>query len=231
MMNSTMVMLHGLPGAGKDTLAKLLDETNDFTRVAFADKLYEEVADAFEVEVAQLQSRAWKDFPQMFLQLGYCKNPNYRQFMYRRAYDLYEDRTSRFHLQQYATEFRRANDPHYWVKATYPALIAAKGHNIAITDWRFEDEYAAARQWAVANGYRFAAIEVVREGTTPSQHVSDQRLAALIDHTVFNVEGDPAAMCKDVINYLIENALWTNKATNYPLVTTISRALRTSEQR
>lgn len=69
--------LIGAKGSGKDTLALHLVEKFGFARLAFADKLYQEVADAFGVTVEFLQNRDTKETPTLVLSLSQCKDADF----------------------------------------------------------------------------------------------------------------------------------------------------------
>lgn len=69
--------LIGAKGSGKDTLALHLVKNFGFTRLAFADKLYQEVAEAFGVTVEFLQNRETKETPTSALSLSRCNNKDF----------------------------------------------------------------------------------------------------------------------------------------------------------
>ena len=69
-----VVGLVGLRGSGKDTAAKFLMACG-WRRIAFADALYLEVANAFNVTVEFLQRRDTKESPLPELALANCQDP------------------------------------------------------------------------------------------------------------------------------------------------------------
>lgn len=69
--------LIGVKGAGKDTCASVLVEKRNFIRVAFADALYDEVANAFAVSKTTFGNRATKETPIPELALRRCKNKEF----------------------------------------------------------------------------------------------------------------------------------------------------------
>ena len=56
-----LVGLTGLAGSGKDTVANIMATHFGYRKFAFADPLYLEIADAFEVEVIDLNRRDCKE--------------------------------------------------------------------------------------------------------------------------------------------------------------------------
>jgi hypothetical protein len=106
--------LAGRAGAGKDTVADYLVSRYGFVKFSFSDALYREVADAFQVGEPLLRERDTKEVPSRLLQLGLCQDP--------RFFDLAKTFAAenvplspRQVLQWWGTEYRRAQDPNYWV--------------------------------------------------------------------------------------------------------------------
>mgnify|MGYP001594321964 FL=1 len=117
--------LAGPAGAGKDTGADYLVEAYGFVKFAFSDALYAEVQQAFRLEdQSLLRDRATKDMPEIRLTARQCEDPVFEQILLGAA----EDRSPpvgewgehefspRDVLQIWGTEYRRAQDPDYWVK-------------------------------------------------------------------------------------------------------------------
>lgn len=67
----------GLKGSGKDTCAQYLVDQKNFKRAAFADKLYNEVAEAFGVTVEFLGNRDTKETPLKELTIANCKDTQF----------------------------------------------------------------------------------------------------------------------------------------------------------
>lgn len=110
-----IIALCGAAGAGKDTVAEMLP----LKKLAFADKLYEEVAEEFNVTVTWLRDRDVKDNPQQSL-FGMTG---------REALCMVADR-------------KREDDPDCYVKA----LISRIDGPCVITDVRFHLEAEALRK-------------------------------------------------------------------------------------
>lgn len=146
-----LIGLTGANGAGKDTvasmLAGLIRSSDQKTAVlAFADALYEEVAQAFGVTVERLKHRTTKETPSFEFRLVECKDEAFRN---RFEMELWrEHRSPRQILQWWGTEYRRAQQPDYWVQRLQDkaAEMAAAGiTHIIVSDVRFADEAAAIR--------------------------------------------------------------------------------------
>lgn len=119
-----LIGLSGPAGVGKDTVADYLVETHGFTKFSFSDALYREVSEAFGVPIEDLQRRETKERQHGALTAQGCKNPEFAALM-REAPD---ERVSnyvwprqfspRWVLQRWGTDYRRAQDPEYWIKKT-----------------------------------------------------------------------------------------------------------------
>ena len=74
-----LIALCGAAGAGKDTVADMLPAR----KLAFADALYREVAQAWGVEQHVLRCRETKEKRQPELRIGYCADRAFHQFALR----------------------------------------------------------------------------------------------------------------------------------------------------
>jgi hypothetical protein len=156
-----LIALNGQAGAGKDTAADILVRYAHFQKLAFADALRAEVAEAFEIQDmgSILHDRQAKEQPHAALTLRSCK-----EFCFVGAVALATQatvnsewldapRSPRQILQWWGTEFRRRRDPRYWVKAMMDRIDVrrdglrreGKPERFVITDCRFPNEYAYAR--------------------------------------------------------------------------------------
>lgn len=121
--------LSGAAGVGKDTIADYLVTRYGFEKFAFSDALYREVVEAFGLKSEDiLRDRATKELVQDALCLGNCKDKEFisivnavlaSKFPLTQRYDTLDLPLSpRQILQWWGTEYRRAQDPDYWVKKT-----------------------------------------------------------------------------------------------------------------
>lgn len=126
-MDAKLIGFAGMQGAGKDYMYGYLDgllDGQEVHRVAFADGVREEVAyeifTALGLPTTGVEARSWK-------------KP-------------YTD-GQRWLLQQWGTEFRRAQDPDYWVKygLDYIRRNELRADVWCVTDVRFENEAEAIR--------------------------------------------------------------------------------------
>lgn len=161
-------MIVGLTGparCGKNTIADHLVADHGFTRIAFSDALYKEVAEAFDMPEEVLRDEATKDAPQEALAFAHCRDEGFVRAMYRVFGDLIpEDDTGdgdnefcraqspRSILQWWGTEYRRAQDPGYWVKRCAEQMCRITGDGgdiheakVAVDGVRFPNEEAFLR--------------------------------------------------------------------------------------
>lgn len=135
-----LIALCGAAGAGKDTLADMLPAR----KLAFADALYAEAADAWGVREEDLRIRATKEVPSVMLAIVSCKDFEFCGFKVHEGWS--EPRSPRQILQWWG-DYRRAQDPHYFVKATLRAMPpVCLDSTLVITDCRFPNEVAMVRQ-------------------------------------------------------------------------------------
>ena len=154
-------MIVGLTGparCGKNTIADHLVDTYGFTRIAFSDALYKEVAEAFDVPESRLRNEETKDAKMLGFALRWSADKEF-VLAVARAFDWVGSsveaeaaRSPREILQWWGTEYRRAQDPDYWVKrcAEQMCRIAGDGGDIhearvAVDGVRFPNEEAYLR--------------------------------------------------------------------------------------
>jgi len=117
-----LIGLAGPAGVGKDTIADYLVATHGFTKFSFSDALYEEVAAAFGIDKAALYVRETKEQPMEALQYFYCENMDFKDVMWDQLrtagakYPMDVWCSPRQVLQWWGTEYRRKQDPEYWIK-------------------------------------------------------------------------------------------------------------------
>ena len=124
-----IIGLAGQANSGKNEVASYLAAHYGFVQFAFSDALYHEVQQAFGIENQDLlRDRATKDAPTLQLSMDNCSDLEFRELITCPGYMkespqltdegyLNSDPLSpRQILQWWGTEYRRAQDPNYWVK-------------------------------------------------------------------------------------------------------------------
>jgi hypothetical protein len=205
-----LIALNGRAAAGKDTAADILVRYAHFQKLAFADALRGEVADAFSIGAMGrlLQDRELKEKAHDALALRHCSAFGFigAVAMATRACVNSEwldaPRSPRQILQWWGTEYRRAQDPRHWVKAMNARITQLREdprsrQRFVITDCRFPNEYAyvktaAARVWRIER----AGLPDVENG-----HASASALESYpVDSTIAN-DGDLLALRGQVLRH------------------------------
>ena len=110
--------LAGPARSGKDTVANHLVKAHGFRKFSFSDALYREVSEAFRVSVEFLQDPRHKDQDTYLLQLDDCYDFDFIQVAVKAqgSVSCRNPHSPRWILQTWGTEYRRAQDPQYWIK-------------------------------------------------------------------------------------------------------------------
>jgi hypothetical protein len=148
MSGRLVIGLTGHPGSGKDTCAQLLT-SHYFQSVAFADALRLEVAKAWRVDVRMLTNRATKEVPMPAFDIGLCGEPDFLNWAMQQGHNLLQPRSARWVLQHWGTEFRRSQDPDYWVRQVERWVQRMTGLGrlyFVITDVRMANEAQLVRR-------------------------------------------------------------------------------------
>ncbi|MGH8758956.1 MAG: hypothetical protein ACREVW_05500 [Burkholderiales bacterium] len=145
-----VIALTGPASCGKDTVADLLVVHCGFRKLAFADPLRNEVADAFGIEPLYLTRRETKEHPMSCLALrksradGFVGRMMIAHDQRGEKLDLDAPRSPRQVLQWWGTDYRRAQDPAYWTTQTsariHYLLTERLTRSIVISDCRFDNE-------------------------------------------------------------------------------------------
>lgn len=118
-----IIGLHGPARAGKDTIADYLVTGYGFVKFAFSDALYAEVAAAYALpDETLLRSDTTKDSQLERMSLNRCNDPEFKELARQMIMDsagfVFPNEVGlspRWVLQKWGTEFRRKQDPDYWV--------------------------------------------------------------------------------------------------------------------
>lgn len=186
--------LAGKAGVGKDEIADYLVACYGFIKFSFSDALYREVAEAFGLkDESLLRDRATKEVRTPSLALNCCQN---KEFIGVAVGVLAGENENTFFplggtplsprqiLQWWGTEYRRAQDPDYWIKraqefvfgvrAAFPYPEMAPQYFVN-TSARFENE----RAWIKSLGGNVWHIH--RDSSAPvATHVSEAGLPVLV---------------------------------------------------
>ena len=153
MSTPRIIGLTGLEGAGKDTVAGILQQHLHTDTVAFADALRYEVCRAFGCELQTLTCRTSKEQPVLELALDFCSDTAFALALASAGIDPWKTgaNSPRQIMRWWGTEYRRAQNPDYWVEKMRERLGWASGvnlptHTIVITDVRFANEAALVRE-------------------------------------------------------------------------------------
>lgn len=202
-----IVGLMGLRGAGKDTAAEFLKQRG-YIRIAFADALYKEVAETFNVTVAYLGDRELKETPRPELALKNCQDSRFvavcAALEAREAGDadfLNEPRSPRQIMQWWGTDYRRKlDDDSYWLNQVRDIIFANPHQKFVITDVRFENEakFVEMLQGLLVRIRRpslEAQAEADRKANGTLAHPSETELLTRSAHHEFiNEEGKPGEL-------------------------------------
>ena len=134
-----LIALCGAAGAGKDTVADM----RPARKLAFADALYREVAEAWGVEQHVLRCRETKELESPILSVAHCKDLGFRTNCWR---DFHNRPRSPRQILQWWGDYRRAQDPDYFVNSLLWAIQNDGKTDHVITDVRFPNEAALVRQ-------------------------------------------------------------------------------------
>lgn len=143
--------VHGSRGVGKDTLGDILVRKAGFISVPFADKLYVEVSNAFNVSIPFLMNREYKELPQECLTLRKCKEKHFVEVILCRCVkDLDTPLSPRQVLNWWGTEYRREHySENYWFDQTINRILNSGYKKAVIPGLRLPNEYHGLKD----NGY------------------------------------------------------------------------------
>ena len=149
-----LIGLVGRAGAGKDTVASILAETEGVTPIAFADALREEVKNAFGVGIECMLQRDEKEQPTQALAISRCADRRFINRMLAIAENPYTPRSPREILQLWGTEYRRECDSFtYWIDRLQDTIdyLATGGKPVVVTDVLLMRRFISNR-WAEVFG-------------------------------------------------------------------------------
>jgi len=160
MTKQYIIGLTGFAGAGKDTVADLLVTHCDFRKLAFADALRGEAANAFGVDMVYFTRPSSKAEPMGALSMAHAPMSflsavthalnMHGDGLTKEEYAtwLEEPRTPRQIMQWWGTEYRRAQNPNYWTRMLMQHVFDLRhdGYSrFVVTDCRFVNEVQVLR--------------------------------------------------------------------------------------
>lgn len=184
-----LVGLHGPRRVGKDSIAEFLRDEYGFEIFSFSDALYVELAEAYSASLGEdvagaikwMKSADVKDTRCLELALRHCADEEFVE-SFRSLYTGASAEMAlspRAALQHWGTEYRRAQDPDYWVKKADEWLrdrLEAGAGAFVNTSVRFPNEAAWVRRLGRA-GADAEIWHVERPGGVERDgHVSDDPL-------------------------------------------------------
>jgi hypothetical protein len=199
MKNPLVVGLHGLPGAGKDTVANHMIAAHGFIKMAFADKLKDELVAAFNVKRALFDEPSLKTEPTVFCALVSCidadfvewyvqstegqeeiaKNADFTQW----NVHLTSPRTPRWLMQRWG-DWRRSQTINYFIEALRAKIDAAGSAYIVVTDVRFDNEAKLVTSY---NRHNIWWVRRLQAEMNLDSHVSNKTISKmLIDRVIQN---------------------------------------------
>ncbi|MDP9902637.1 hypothetical protein [Variovorax ginsengisoli] len=160
MRKKQVIGLSGFSGSGKDTVADLLVVHCHFRKLAFADALRGEIANAFEIDIATLSAPETKHEPTPMLAMSRAP----MEFLSAITHALgvhscgisaadylawiEKPRTPREIMQWWGTEYRRARTPNYWSHKLLQRIFdhTKDGESrFVVTDCRYMNEVQSVR--------------------------------------------------------------------------------------
>lgn len=190
-----VIGMAGRAGSGKDTVADRLVETHGFVKFSFSDSLYDEVQRAFNLPDQELlRNRATKEKPTPLLAPGQCSDKAFVEVVrgINREYNGALPLTPREVLQWYGTEYRRAQNPNYWLERAAHWMLdqRSKGHvRFVNTSVRFADEAEFVRS---NNGAVWHVLRPVLPSMANEGHVSEKPLPIRVGDVVLKNVGSIA---------------------------------------
>jgi hypothetical protein len=179
-MKQIVAGLHGLPGVGKDLLGDYLSLAHGFTKIAFADLLYQQVATAWGVPVGALQDRVWKDRASGMMAFRYCADLDFCEWVDRSFGPSDAERSPREILCRYSDFIKhKTGNPAYYVDHVSSVIAQNADKHFVITDVRYDREAEF-----IAKLGRSCILEIVKPGPqTRGEHESSKRINDMFINT------------------------------------------------
>jgi len=199
-----IVGLAGPARVGKDTVADYLVKVHGYRKFSFSDALYREVSMAYNVPIALLLDSRMKDICLLELMPNYCTDQEFVNLILSTglAHNSMQPLSPRRVLQWWGTEYRRAQDPMYWVRAADDWLQAVKTAGaydpegatpgVVNTSVRFDNEYNWIKAQAGGEVWHMSRDNLPRNDNPA--HISETPLAIEPDDGVIYNNGSVTSL-------------------------------------
>ena len=194
-----IIALTGRPGAGKDSIADVLAPQQGFVRIAFADALRREVAEAWRIDLRMLTDRPTKELELPALAAGMCSDPAFMRWVADGGDSLTAPRSPRWALQRWAS-FKRRFAPDYCARIVERWIgrqLGSGWSRIVVTDLRDPVEEAMLRRLG-AKVVRVHRPELAALPSDTAMHVSEQHHRTKADADILN-DGSMQALADAVL--------------------------------
>ena len=182
-----IIALTGRPGVGKDSIGDVLAPQQGFARIAFADALRREVAEAWRIDLRMLTDRPTKELELPALAAGMCSDPAFMRWVADGGDSLTAPRSPRWTLQRWAS-FKRQFTPDYFARIVERWIRRQLGsgwNRIVVTDLRDPVEEAMLRRLG-AKVVRVHRPELAALPSDTAMHVSEQHHRIKADADILN---------------------------------------------
>ena len=194
-----IIALTGRPAVGKDSIGDVLAPQQGFARIAFADALRREVAEAWRIDLRMLTDRPTKELELPALAAGMCSDPAFMRWVADGGDSLTAPRSPRWALQRWAS-FKRRFAPDYYasiVERWIRRQLGSGWNRIVITDLRDPVEEAMLRRLG-AKVVRVHRPELAAMPADTAMHVSEQHHRIKADADILN-DGSMQALADAVL--------------------------------
>lgn len=199
MKTPLIIALTGRPGVGKDSIGDVLAPQQGFARIAFADALRREVAEAWRIDLRMLTDRPTKELELPALAAGMCSDPAFMRWVADGGDSLTAPRSPRWTLQRWAS-FKRQFTPDYFARIVERWIRRQLGSGwtrIVVTDLRDPVEEAMLRRLG-AKVVRVHRPELAAMPADTAMHVSEQHHRIKADADILN-DGSMQALADAVL--------------------------------
>ena len=204
-----IIALTGRPGVGKDSIGDVLAPQQGFARIAFADALRREVAEAWRIDLRMLTDRPTKELELPALAAGMCSDPAFMRWVVDGGDSLTAPRSPRWALQRWAS-FKRRFTPDYYARIVERWIgrqLGSGWNRIVVTDLRDPVEEAMLRRLG-AKVVRVHRPELAALPSDTAMHVSEQHHRIKADADILNdgsmqALADAALECVGLLEVLV----------------------------